>query len=158
LGVKTLLDLPCGDVAWIKECLPEGITYIGGDIVSALIAENQANHASLGSFTVLDMITDPLPVADMILVRDCLIHLPNVMAKAALRNVKQSGTRYLLTTSYLGIEKNQEIELGGFRPVNLQKPPFNMPTPLLTINESESGLDEQGKSLVLWETASIPSY
>lgn len=156
-AVNTLLDLPCGDVAWIGDAIPKDVSYIGGDIVAALIERNRRDHGQMGEFLVLDLIKGPLPKADLALVRDCLIHLPNSMAKEALRNIKASGIRYLLTTSYVGVSENQDIELGGFRPVNLALAPFNMPAPLAIIHEFDDPAVEHGKSLMLWDTSAIPN-
>ena len=74
-GVKKLLDAPCGDFHWMETIDLNGIQYIGGDIVEAIINDNQANHRNTTHrFILLDITSDALAQADMMLCRDCLIH------------------------------------------------------------------------------------
>ena len=76
---------------------------------------------------------------------------------SAIRNFHKSGTKYLLTTTFTGIKENTDIVSGRVRPINLQKPPFNFPMPILLINEHCT--EEVGrfadKSLGLWEIVDI---
>ena len=149
--IKSFLDLPCGDAYWISQALPKDITYTGGDIVSALIEKARKEKGDFGQFKVLDLVEDDLPLADVVMVRDCFIHLPNAMVLKAIANVKRSGARYLLTTTYPGQADNIDIEIGGFRPVDLQRPPFNLPPPLTIILETEGV--SSGKSMALWDVS-----
>ena len=89
LGVRTLLDAPCGDLHWIREVIDAGqFDYIGGDIVPALIARLEAaNHDRKYRFQVLDIVNDPLPSADLWLCRDCFIHLPHDMAERTTKKL-----------------------------------------------------------------------
>jgi len=41
----------------------------------------------------------PAPGADPVLCRDCFIHLPTRLIRAALRNFRATGARYLLLTN-----------------------------------------------------------
>lgn len=150
LGVKTMLDLPCGDSYWIVNCLPTDIKYIGGDVVPEIITRNQAINTQLGDFHVLDLVSDVLPPADLLLVRDCLIHLPNSMVQRALINIRRAEISYLLTTTYPEIVENVEIEIGGFRKLNLEHAPFNLPKPICLIGENESG-----KAMGLWHNSAL---
>lgn len=151
--IHSMLDIPCGDAYWISQTLPKGIDYIGADIVPELITRNAAEKSGLGRFEVLDLVSSPLPSCDLVMVRDCLIQLPNKMACQALANVRLSGSKYILTTTYPGRAKNIDIEIGGYRPVDLQAAPFNLPEPLEIILENE-GLSS-GKSIALWLTSQL---
>ncbi len=44
LGVKVLLDIPCGDFNWMRHVDVGDIKYIGGDIVDELIESNTAKN------------------------------------------------------------------------------------------------------------------
>ncbi len=151
LKINTLLDVPCGDVYWISSCLPKSVQYIGGDIVPELIERNRQKFPSLGSFMTLDLVRDDLPKSDMILIRDCMIHLPNYLIIQALGNIKRSASTYLLATTYEGLPENINIEIGGYRRVNLSLPPFNLPRPSKLIKESEG----KGKCMGLWRIADL---
>ncbi|MDP9279920.1 MAG: class I SAM-dependent methyltransferase, partial [Gemmatimonadota bacterium] len=101
LNTGSLLDLPCGDFNWMSHVDLSGIEYIGGDIVEPLI---EANHARFESparrFLKVDVISGPLPEADVILCRDCLVHFSFANIVAAFRTIKASGAEYLLTTTF----------------------------------------------------------
>lgn len=76
LKVKIFLDAPCGDFNWMKKVNLSGIKYIGGDIVEALIANNTPKYANKNKqFKLLDITKDNLPKANLMLCRDCLVHL-----------------------------------------------------------------------------------
>ena len=108
----------------------------------------------------MDLCEGNLPVADVIFVRDCLVHLSNEDAKKALNNIANSGLRYLLTTIFNKRKKNKNIKTGFWRPVNLQLEPFNFPEPELIINEEFSGRfgKNSDKSLGLWKIDNLPKY
>ena len=55
LGVRTLIDAPCGDCNWRQHVELELDTYIGLDIVPALIEENRRRYRHLNwQFKVTD--------------------------------------------------------------------------------------------------------
>jgi hypothetical protein len=150
---KSLLDLPCGDLYWMKNVDIEDVEYFGADIVPEIIELNRNAFAHTNrKFLVLDIAKDALPAVDVILVRDCFIHLPNKMILEALRNIRHSPIQYLITTTYSEVSENIDIELGGFRHLNLQKPPFNLPKPEQMHREVEGS----GKSLGIWKVSDLP--
>src|SRR5262249_12081701 len=120
LGIRTMLDAPCGDYYWMRTLNLNLQRYIGADIVPALVRENQEKYGSdTVSFEHLDITRDELPRSDLILCRDCLVHLPLQPALDALRNFKRSGSKYLLTTTYPGLVKTnrQLLITGNWRPL-----------------------------------------
>jgi hypothetical protein len=156
--IKTLLDLPCGDFNWLKTIDLPIENYIGADIVEDLIQQNQKNYAnSKRQFLPLDIIQDKLPEADLILVRDCWVHLSNELIIKSLQNIKRSKIRYLLTTTFPDEKFNFDIQTGSWRPLNLGKKPFHFPPPLALIQEksTESGGQYLDKSLALWRVTDL---
>jgi hypothetical protein len=147
LGVRSLLDAPCGDCRWVFE-MPLGLDlYIGADVVPALVEANADRFAAPGrEFRRLDITRDPLPRADAILCRDCLIHFSYRFVGRALDNFRRSGARWLLTTTYSGLPANHDILSGQWRPLDLELPPFGLPQPAHRIVEKE--YDEGGHRLV----------
>ncbi|QDL11983.1 class I SAM-dependent methyltransferase [Brasilonema octagenarum UFV-E1] len=153
LQVDVLLDLPCGDFSWMQLIDLPVSRYIGADIVSELILENQKRYGSQNhQFLTLDFLSEPLPTADLLLCRDCFVHLSFGDIFSALNNMKRSQITYLLTTTFPNCEENEDITTGDWRLLNLEKPPFSFPTPLQLINEqcSEGGGIFRDKSLGLW--------
>lgn len=158
LGIRSLLDVPCGDFCWMRTVPLDGISYTGGDIVLPLVEQNQVRYGNENvRFIHLDVINDRLPAADMVLCRDCLVHLPLADAIKALRNIARSGSKWLLTTTFPSRTGNGEIAPGKWRPLNLQAAPFCLPDPNELHNEEFS--DDNGayadKSLGLWRCDAI---
>jgi hypothetical protein len=157
--INTLLDIPCGDFHWMKHVNLDNINYIGGDIVEEIVIENISKYKKRNiEFINIDLIKDDLPEADLLLVRDCLVHFPYNKVFSALKNIKKSKAVYLLTTFFSNTAENHDIVLGDWRPLNLLKPPFSFPEPLLVINENctENNNKYSDKSLGLWLIDDLP--
>ena len=49
LGIRTVLDLPCGDGGWMATVAwPPGTQYLGADLLPELVARCQAQHSAPG--------------------------------------------------------------------------------------------------------------
>jgi len=151
-GVRSVLDAPCGDFYWIEEIAKALDLYVGVDIVPDLIKRNETRHGTdRVLFICADIAVDPLPSVDLVLCRDCFIHLPTRMIRSALRNFRTTGARYLLLTSDRDAESYHDIPIGSFRRVNFTRPPFSFPAPLCTLSEDATG----SRQLCLWEMQSL---
>jgi len=173
-SARSILDAPCGDLNWIKRVDLRGIHYWGVDIVPELLVSRETNDGKSHELRdwsrqpnapesiVLshkNILTDKLPIADVIFVRDCFVHFPNALVKRAIRNIQQQGFKWLATTTFTCREENENIKLGEWRPLNLCAPPFNFPEPSYVLNER---LDVEGgawcdKSIGLWPLDAITS-
>ncbi|MFC6283197.1 MULTISPECIES: glycosyltransferase [Polaromonas] len=158
LGIKTLLDAPCGDWYWMRHMDLPVDRYIGADIVEALVAKNREEFGSekIG-FECIDLAEGELPKADLIFSRDCLVHLSFADALKIIANFKRSGATYLLTTTFTARTSNEDLGTGFWRPLNKQLSPFNFPAPMLLINEEcTEGLNMfTDKCLGLWKLQDI---
>ena len=153
LGIRSVLDAGCGDFHWFQALEADLDRYIGVEVVQELAAVNQERYGNdWRRFVSLEIAHDALPRADLILCRDCLVHLKNGQVRAALRNFRRSGTPYLLATTFTGDHPNEDVPLGGWRPLNLERAPFHLGPPLRLIGEHESVEDPRypDKSLGLW--------
>jgi hypothetical protein len=120
LDAKSILDIPCGDMNWMHWIIDGmNVAYIGADVVPEIIADNKQKYPHL-QFQVLNIVTDKLPDVDLVLVRDLFGHIPNKDIKAALRNILASGSHWLLTTTFPKVKENTDIEIGSWRPVNME--------------------------------------
>jgi hypothetical protein len=158
LGVRTIADAPCGDYNWLRNCPLDLDSYLGVDIVEGLVEGNQRAYGDTNhQFTRADICEDILPKVDLILCRDCLIHLSNEDSLRAIRNFVKSGSTYLLITTNPKNPWNFEIETGGFRHCNMTKIPFNFPEPisLLPEHHPDNHADYDDKSLGLWRLVDI---
>lgn len=160
LNVRTIIDAACGDFNWMKEVDLNGCYYIGLDIVEELIKKNNDEYGSEKIiFFVGDIVKDSITNADLILCRDCFVHLSNKDILRTISNFKRSKSVYLLTTTFTRLQKNKNLVSGrGWRPINLQRPPFNFPEPLKIINENCTEGDGIycDKSLALWQISLLP--
>jgi hypothetical protein len=142
----------------MKEVPLEGVEYTGADIVPPLIEENRRRYGSRRvNFLCLDIATDELPRADLVLVRDALVHLSLSQAMSALLRISRSGGGHLLATTFPTATSNAEIVTGDFRKLNLRLPPFNLPPPLMMIDEKHPNPAHADKSLGLWRIDKIES-
>jgi len=160
LGARSLLDAPCGDAGWIGR-MRLGVAYTGIDIVPSLIAANNARaaHGDLnGRFLVADITRDALPACDLILCRDCLVHLSFQNIARAISRFRASGAQFLLVTTFPEWEDNSDCEDGDWRALNMTKPPFDWPPPRELINErcEEGDGGWRDKSLGLWRLDDPP--
>lgn len=123
--ITSVVDVPCGDLNWLAHLNLDTIDYLGVDIVDDLITTNIQRYASPSRhFKQADLTTWTPPPADLIIVRDLLIHLTNDQAIACLRNVAASGARLLLISNYAKIRRNGDTFAGGLRLHNLMRRPF----------------------------------
>jgi len=159
LRIETMLDAPCGDFYWMRHVKLNLTKYVGVDVIRELVMRNAERFGGNGKlFMCLDVTTDKLPAVDLIFSRDMTVHLSNDDALAAFRNFKRSKSEYLLTTTFPNTPENEDILTGEWRPLNLQRAPFNFPEPLRVINEhcTEGGGKYADKSLGLWRLKDLP--
>lgn len=161
LGVRSVLDIPCGDFHWMRDVDLADIHYIGADLVDDMVQRNQQRFGNpLRAFECVNLITGPLPVADLVFCRDCLVHLPYEDALAALDTIRQSKCQWLLTTTFTRATPNTDLDAAGWRALNLTLPPFNLPPPTRLISEkcTEAGGLAGDKSLGLWRIADLQLF
>ena len=136
-GVRTILDIPCGDMAWMRHVeLPDGVTYMGADVSPALIARNKAAFERPGGryhFAVADAVEgdallqiriDGKP-PDLIFCRHMAYHLPPADNIKVLARFEQTGAPLLMMTTYLRADANLDpYVLAQGHPVNLFRAPY----------------------------------
>jgi 2-polyprenyl-3-methyl-5-hydroxy-6-metoxy-1,4-benzoquinol methylase len=153
LEAKSMLDIPCGDYFWMQH-VELSVNYTGADIVQEVIKINNEKYSdNHHKFMHLDVCTDKLPQVDIIFARDLLVHLCYNDIRRAVQNMKESGSTWLLTTTFTGRDTNIDIKTGDWRTLNLQLAPFNFPEPEKNINEgcTQFNGDYSDKSLGLWK-------
>lgn len=131
--INSILDVPCGDFNWFSQIDLSDIRYVGGDIVEKLVESNKINFPNF-EFLHIDITKDKLVKSDLVLVRDCFVHFSNNNIIDSIENIKNSGSRYLLSTSFTKFCNNDNIANGDWREINLMIEPFNW-KPIYLINE-----------------------
>ncbi len=162
---QSMLDIPCGDFNWMKLLDLDDIKYTGADIVPSLVSDLNDKYASPSKkFVCLDIVADKLPTVDLILCRDLFVHLSSREIFRSIRNIKLSGSTWLITTNFT--RSRHYLDTPSFsrgvpwRPINFSFPPFNFPTAVRTINENctEHGNDYVDKSLSLYKVRDLPDF
>lgn len=135
------------------------VSYIGCDYDAEHCDAARARMSEPLSFAPIsrviierDVVTTPLPKADLMLCREFLQHLPNASVRAVLKNFMASGIPWLLATSHDNAVNGHIKEAGDFRRLNLTAAPFGLPSPSKWI-EDEPG---SGRILGLWSRADVP--
>lgn len=158
LGVRTLLDLPCGDLNWMKEVDLGTISYTGADIVPQLISDLRPRFEGSGrTFLCLDAARENPGTFDAIFCRDMLVHLSYKDILRTLNMFKESGSKYLLTTHFTGTRVFVDLKRLGWRPINFTLKPFSFPSPILLLDEhcSEGEGEFADKSIAVWRLADL---
>lgn len=89
-GIGSVVDLGCGDFRVGRRLIDLPIDYTGVDVVPALVARNTAAFGSERlRFACLDITRDPLPAADLCIVRQVLQHLSNDQIAKVLARLGQ---------------------------------------------------------------------
>lgn len=158
--IKSMVDASCGSMAWMPLVLRAvqarrpGFRFQGNDVVCGLIEKHRATFSNESNwrFDCVDYSNEPLPKGyDLIWNRDSLQHVPFHAIYQFLNNVKASGARYLLVSSFPGFG-TKPIEPGEYYPQNLQEAPFKLrPEPLAVVDEQS----KHRKKMMLFEVAKL---
>lgn len=158
LDIRALLDLPCGDWAWMQHVDLSGLDrYIGGDVVPAIVEHVRREHSAPGrEFVQLDALSTDLPKVDAVMIRDLFGHLDHAQVRRLVRNVKSSGAKWLLATHYPDLAANTNIAMGCWRPQNFTLPPYSWPEPMdLLWERPPDTLAREDKTLAAWSLADV---
>lgn len=149
-NIRSMFDAGCNDCSWSSR-FERTIEYYGGDISLPMVASVWRNFPAL-NVILHDVTTDPLPVVDVLFVRDVAIHLNNTDKVRMLQNWLNSSIPWLLITHDEHEHKNQDFEYSQehfpLGCVNWGLAPWNFPKPIDQIYEVNC--DESGRCMALW--------
>jgi len=162
-GIRSMLDVPCGDMTWMSLVDLRGVRYVGADISTRVIEQNRHRLATVqgeGSaapslqmsaastqFMVLDLVEDTIPATDLLFCRHLMFHLTPEHNLRVLRAMEHSGARYLLASTYLRTKVNTKpyVLVQGHH-INLLEPPYCLRDPIRIYGE-----DHDDMYMGLWE-------
>jgi SAM-dependent methyltransferase len=124
-SIKSILDLGCGDFNLMKHFNLNDIDYLGIDLVTNVINNNNKYHSKYNiKFEQNDIIEYKSDKSfDLVIVKDVLQHLSNNNIKKIVNNINYSK-RIILINDFT--DTNVDSINGGYRPLNLNKSPFNI--------------------------------
>lgn len=127
--IHSVVDMGCGDWQFSRTMNWDGISYIGYDVVRSVIENNQKKFSAPniifihGDASCLD-----LPQADLLICKDVLQHLPHEDIIQILSQCYKF--KYCLITNDVDpvtlSSLNDQITKGGYRTLDLSKPPFSL--------------------------------
>ncbi|MGE0666692.1 MAG: trans-aconitate 2-methyltransferase [Sphingomonadales bacterium] len=137
-GIRSVADLGCGDYRVGALIAPAVERYTGIDVVPRLVDWLSETHGRPGvvDFRCADLSRDPLPEADLYLVRQVLQHLSNARIAGFLANLPPQG--WLIVTEQQPEDERLDApnldkwsggttRLGRNSGVYLERPPFELP-------------------------------
>lgn len=125
--ITRVLDIGCGD--WQSSALIDwnGKTYIGVDVVDAVIEEDRRKYGSdTITFLCADVRKVNLPQADLVIIKDVFQHWSNAEIAKFIDRLKVYP-HILIINTVDGEGCNTDIEDGWFRPVDIAKALFCVP-------------------------------
>lgn len=138
-SINRLVDIGCGDFQVSQRILARlnrPVSYVGCDIASLVVADNQARHGVEGriAFRTLNVAVDPLPEGDIVTIREVFQHLSNDTILAALSNLRTSFKRAIVTEAVPVVPSKPNLDIAsGYRTrdglrsgVFLELAPYNL--------------------------------
>jgi SAM-dependent methyltransferase len=130
-GIRSVVDLGCGD--WQSSKLVDWgkVNYIGYDVVKSVIDENIIKYAApnISFMHLLPNEMDVMEEADLFIAKEVLQHLPNDEVKRIL-DIVLPKYKYLLVTNVTSVDGyegiNSDIQFGYFRCLDITCPPFSL--------------------------------
>lgn len=156
-AIRSVVDLGCGDFVIGQRIAALGLDYTGVDVVPDLIRHHTREHGSERvRFAQLDIIDQPLPRAQLCLIRQVLQHLSNEQIARILPKLA-AYEHVLVTEHYPGpgapIVPNKDKPHGHDTRVEddsavfLEQPPFNARIAAVLLEHETRPLKRQGEML-----------
>lgn len=125
-GIESVLDLGCGDMTVMSAVDLQGASYMGVDVIEGRVKQNRDRFQRF-LFTCQDIQTWTHPQADLIVCKDVIQHWSNDEIIQWLRHLQKQAFGYaLITNCNYGPNVNMDIATGGWRSIDLTKPPFSI--------------------------------
>ena len=104
-------------------------------------------------FRVLSLIDDRLPNADLIIIRDLLVHLDTKDILKCIDNIRKYNFKYIAITNYPILKYQHKDKILGdkWRPLNLSLEPFRLCPPDYNLNDTSDVQNyDKDKYLSVW--------
>jgi hypothetical protein len=148
-NIQEVYDI-CGDCNWqytfVEKIIVKDFKYIGFDV--SKIAIEKAKDKNKGNS--LNFLNEPIdlcnyvlkcsnPSNSLIIIKEVIQHLPLELGIKMLKNIKQSGIKYIAITNHdchdFNTKSNTNInKCGEFYPNNMFLEPFNFTNPIEDVN------------------------
>ena len=127
-GIRTVVDIGCGDWMFSRYLNLSGVRYRGFDVVESVVERNASRFGAENvRFDVMPRDLADVPVADLLIMKDVLQHLPDAEIFRHRSELFDRFPRCLLTNSHRKIDAPQNVDLGrygDFRCLDLNAAPY----------------------------------
>jgi len=124
--IRSVVDIGCGDWAFSQFVDWGDVDYLGVDTVPAVVEHNRARFGSRYRFAYLDACRDPLPPADLVVMKDVLQHWPNDVIQAFLPRLSAYCYALITNDAWPPAGLNSDIAVTGYRRLDLRGAPFHL--------------------------------
>jgi len=163
--IRSVVDAGCGHwpTGYQRFMNWHGVHYMGVDVVPYVVEENMAlfqdpdvlaRYGLASAECIAGSVSNPLPSADLLMVKDVLMHLPNAAVESFLRSsVTGAAPKYRMILLVqndvppVPVRQMVDIEPGQLLPFDITAPPFSA-TGFRTIFRWKS---DEMKVVQLWE-------
>lgn len=124
--VRSVLDFGCGDWQFSRFIDWSRVDYMGVDVVPMLIEKNRRQFGQENVKFELFRSLEALPKTELLVCKDVLQHLPNAVVRQYLDAFRMKS-KFILITNDDGYPTlvNADIEVGGWRTLQFDRPPFS---------------------------------
>ncbi len=136
LGVKTVVDIGCGDWQFSRYIDWTPFDYLGVDIVGSVIEENKRNFEKENiKFDVINIFDEheKIPEADVYLLKDVMIHWRHEQIRQMIPILLEK-CKYIITTNCYPINQPQTRTIGDIPMVGHFHKLYSKAEPLLSFN------------------------
>jgi SAM-dependent methyltransferase len=132
-NLKVIVDLGCGDWQFSNDIYKDlNVQYYGYDCVKHIITNNISKYKHVNKYHFKYIDGDHILKSikhtnvDLLILKDVIQHWPNETIVTFLKNIRNHmNVKYVLLTNDHTSQDNENIECGGYRPLNWDKPPLN---------------------------------
>jgi SAM-dependent methyltransferase len=128
-GIRSIVDVGCGDWRFSRFINLDGINYTGFDVVQSVIDANRTRYARPGvTFNLMPNDITDVPSGDLLIMKDVLQHL-SIERIVGLRELLFPKFKYCLLTNSFSKPNtpiNTDIVDGNFRSLDLSAHPFHL--------------------------------
>lgn len=123
-NIVSILDLGCGDFNLMRHFNFDNVQYLGLDVVSTAIEYNKINYSKQNvKFQEMDIFSfKSSNKFDLVILKEVLQHLSNDSITKLLTNIDYAKKLMIINDI---TDNNVDCIDGGYRPINLNKSPFN---------------------------------
>jgi SAM-dependent methyltransferase len=128
-AIRSVVDAGCGDWRFSQAIDWTGIDYQGFDIVASVVDANRRRFGAANiRFALADIVRDELPPADLLIVKDVLMHLSNADITRFLGQLPRYRHVLIVNDVRTGSLTAEPLDIrsGGVRPIDMTQPPHRL--------------------------------